>query len=271
MFRKLCVEKAEWVELLQDDLLRQWRLILMELETINEIRIDRCYFIENSTPVTVQLHASIEAYAAVVYLQVMYSDNSVTSMILASKTRVSPLKVQTISRLELLSAVILSRLFTTIRDRLSSLKPVDMFLWTDSTLVLCWLRSNKPCKQYVSSRINEIHRLTSKENWHHCSGALNPADMPSRGVKGSKLLGSRTWWEGPLFLKLAKEKWPCSDVTDVCEVAQDELISSPPEVVHTLETYVASGARSLVKVFDVIDCTQFSNLHRLLVVTAFTL
>ena len=146
-----------------------------------------------------------------------------------------------------------------------------MFLWTDSTVVLCWLRSNKPRKQYVSSRINEIHRLTGKENWHHCLGALNPADMPSRGVKGSELLGSRVWWEGPPFLKLAKEKWPCSDVTDVCEAAQDEFISNPPEVAHTLATSVASGARSLVKVSDVIDCTQFSNLHRLLVVTAFTL
>ena len=43
-----------------------------------------------------------------------YSDDSVATKILASKTRISPLKAQTIPRLELLSELILSRLVTTM-------------------------------------------------------------------------------------------------------------------------------------------------------------
>lgn len=154
MFRKLCVEKAEWDDTLHGDLLSQWKLILTELGMLSNIRIDRCYFATHTTPVDLQLHgfcdASMDAYAAVMYLyiRVTYSDGSVTTRILASKTRVSLLKVQTIPRLELLSAVILARLVTTIREILSSLKPVSL-----NRLIgcLCWLFSSKPCKQYVSS------------------------------------------------------------------------------------------------------------------------
>ena len=142
----------EWDDALQGGLLSQWKLILTELETLNNIRIDRCYFTTQATPVDFQLHgfcdASIDAYAAVVYLRVAYSDSSVTT---TSKTRVTPLKVQTIPRLESLSAVILTRLVTTIRDSLFSLKIAKLFLWTDSMVVLCWLHSSKPCRQYVSS------------------------------------------------------------------------------------------------------------------------
>jgi len=51
-------------------------------------------FILSVSPLTVQLHefcnASIEAYAAVVYLRITYSDNTTTSMTFALKTRVPP-------------------------------------------------------------------------------------------------------------------------------------------------------------------------------------
>ena len=138
-------------------------------------------------------------------------------------------------------------------------------------VVLCWLQSSKPCKQYVSSRINEIHRLTSKEAWRHCPGSLNPADMPSRGVKGSELLHNRTWWEGPRFLQLAETEWLCTASTDVTEEAQAEFMKNPPEVAYTLATSVFESSLDLVKVYNVIDCMQFSDLHRLLMVTAFML
>ena len=139
--------------MLEKELVKQWKVILAELGTLSGVKIDRCYFIAIATPTKIQLHGfcdtSVEPYAAVLYVRTVYSDNSVSVSMLASKTRVCPLKAQTIPRLELLAAVILSRLFTTIRDYLSL--PVDTFLWTNLMIVLCWLQSNKPCKQYVSS------------------------------------------------------------------------------------------------------------------------
>ena len=104
IYRRLCKEKAEWDDSIQGDLLNQWKLILAELGTLSSISIDRCYFASHFTTVTLQLHGfcdtSVEAYAPVVYLRVTYSDDNVATKVLASKIRVSPLKAQTIPRLE---------------------------------------------------------------------------------------------------------------------------------------------------------------------------
>ena len=57
--------------------------------------------------------ASKHAFAAVVYL-VLKSPVGQTVRFLVSKTRVAPLKPQTIPRLELLSALLLARLVTSV-------------------------------------------------------------------------------------------------------------------------------------------------------------
>lgn len=90
-------------------------------------------------------------------------------------------------------------------------------------VVLCWLFSSKPCKQYVSSRISKIRRLTSKETWRHCPGSLNPADMPSIGIKWSELLRNNEWWEGPQFLQLADTEWPSTVSNDNSEEHKPSL------------------------------------------------
>ena len=54
---------------------------------------------------------------------------------MSSKTRLAPLSEQTIPRLELLSAVVLSRLIHSIKEALSSEMKVDKFLCgTDSKI-----------------------------------------------------------------------------------------------------------------------------------------
>ena len=90
MFRKLCIEVTECDDSLQGDLLRHWKLILNELGTLSNIKIDRCYFPMHATLGDLQLHGFsdtyIDAYTTVVCLGVTYSDNSVITKILASKT-----------------------------------------------------------------------------------------------------------------------------------------------------------------------------------------
>lgn len=63
--------------------------------------------------------ASRRAYAAVVYLQVETVVGTFTRF-LCAKTRVAPLKKLTIPRLELLSALLLARLISTIRHTLDT-------------------------------------------------------------------------------------------------------------------------------------------------------
>jgi hypothetical protein len=58
--------------------------------------------------------------------------------------------------------------------------------------------------------VEEILKLTSKEEWRFCPGKLNPADIPSRGSKEQELVESKVWWNGPKFLYNPETEWPTS-------------------------------------------------------------
>ena len=127
--------------------------------------------------------------------------NRIDVKFVASKTHVVPIKRQSIPHLELLGAVILARLSHTILSLLPM--QIQCFYWVDSMAVLYWIQNNKPWKQYVGHRVKEIRQLTDKNQWFHCPGMLNPANLPSRGTTGQELVQSMMWWNGPAFLQLS--------------------------------------------------------------------
>ena len=115
-------------------------------------------FTSTSTPVDIQIHtfgdASKKAYTAAVYLRSEYEDGRVEVRLLSSKMRVAPIKQQTIPRLELLGALISARLVSTLLKSLPcKIRPE---FWVNSTAALRWIRHNKPWKQYIQSRVQEI-------------------------------------------------------------------------------------------------------------------
>ena len=106
-----------------------------------------------------------------------------------SKTRVAPLAKQTIPRLELLAALILSRLVYRVRVVLLPVIKVDeVFCWTASMTTLHWITEvGREYKQFVENRVKEIRQNVLSESWSHCPGIENPADLPSRGMKAEAL------------------------------------------------------------------------------------
>ena len=177
LFQELCINKTNWDAELNGELLEQWKSILQDMSLIDCYHITR-YFTRH--PVNVQLHgfsdASEHAYATVVYVRSTYNDGQFEVRLVVSKTRVAPIKRQTIPRLELLGALILARL----ANKLKSLgTEILIVLWTDSMTTLCWIKNERIWKRYVAQRVNEICHLTAKELGRHCPGEVNPADIHS--------------------------------------------------------------------------------------------
>ena len=272
-FIVLCTERLEWDEPLQGELNKTWKCLLEELKSMKTIQIPRCYFSQDPSLVEVQLHAfsdaSEKAYAAVLYMRATYSSGRVQTSLVTSKTRVAPIKRQTIPRLELLGATILARLVSTVINSLT--KKIDRVVyWVDSRTVLCWIRNEKPWKQYVRNRVDEIRQLTSKRDWRHCPGNLNPADLPSRSMTGVELVDSSIWWNGPSFLCFSEEEWPRDQPTiEANETALAELVKNPPEETHALTSSEEHPAE--INLSNIINCDRFSNLNSMLRVTAYVL
>ena len=107
MFSKQC-----WIDLkywgFPNDLISKWNKWCSELHQLSNIVVPGC--LPPPNPSRTSLHvfsdASKQAYGAVAYLVCQYPDNSSSSRIVASKSRISPTKTVTIPRLELMGAVI---------------------------------------------------------------------------------------------------------------------------------------------------------------------
>ena len=227
----------------------------------------RCYFSKGFSPVIKEIHgfsdASERAYAAVLYVRTVSHDGTVITRLIASKTRVSPVKKQSIPRLELLGALILTRLVNTVLMHCP--QKIKVTCWVDSTSTLFWINNDRPWKQYVSRHVSEIRMSPSINQWRYCPGTANPADLPSHGLDARQLCNCALWWEGPPFLKLCEDDWPRLTETEPCGSTLAELTKTLRSETHVLSSVVGQATCNLD---NVISCQKFSRLKLLLRVTA---
>ncbi|KAG8183772.1 hypothetical protein JTE90_002409 [Oedothorax gibbosus] len=101
---------------------------------------------------------------------------------LASKSRVAPIRVISIPRLELCACVLLAQLECKLRSALR-LDVSKVVLHTDSTVALSWLATPaNRLKTFIANRASKVQRLTEDCQWKHVPSNLNPADLVSRGL-----------------------------------------------------------------------------------------
>ena len=143
-----------------------------------------------SKEVVTFVDASQQAYGAVSYLRCEYEDGSVTSRLIASKSKVAPLTPITIPRLELMGAIVGLRLTQSV-SRVLEVPVKAATFYSDSTDVLWWIRGRgRDFRPFVANLIGEIQISTEPAQWQHVPTEQNPADMCSRGTGPSELAKS---------------------------------------------------------------------------------
>ena len=88
----------------------------------------------------------------------------------------------------MLGAVTGARLENTTREAILTTTNISgKFYLGDSKTALKWIRAGRSdsYKQSVMHRVKEIRKLTDAEKWNHVPGHLNPAHLPTRGMKAS--------------------------------------------------------------------------------------
>ena len=230
LLQQLWKLKLNWNEPLNNDCAVKYTEWVAELADLETVKIPRCPFYLHQTAVSVQIHgfcdASLDAYAAIVYLRIEYSPNDVQVAYLMAKTRVAPLKGATIPRLELMAAHSLAKLTQYVISSLNEVMTVDsVHLWSDSKVVLSWIaKPSNTWKIFVRNRVQDIHDLFSSEVWRHCPGPENPADLHSRGIKLLDLRDNDLYWHGPEWLILDESCWPSKEsCNELVSTELDEL------------------------------------------------
>ncbi|XP_055633544.1 uncharacterized protein LOC129773906 [Toxorhynchites rutilus septentrionalis] len=252
---------TDWDELIVEELWDQWKQWCQYMQRLDEVRVPRCFFkgVNISALKEAEVHLFVDASelacAAVLYLRVLDSGKPRCALV-AAKTKVAPLKPLSIPRLELQAAMIGTRLMDFV------LKSLDVqikkrFLWTDSSTVLCWLRSDsRRYHQFVAFRVGEILSTTTVDEWHYVPSKMNIADVATKWKEGPSFDPTSPWYNAPEFLYQEQEQWP----------------SEPPR--KQAETEVELRSAFLFHGMmpkAVVDCSTFSNWNRLLRATAYAL
>ena len=179
--------------------------------------------------------ASDKAYGACLYMVATSADGQTESSLLCTKSRVAPLKTQTIPRLELRAL----ELGAIVMEKVSKLLQIlDLTIFTDSSTALCWLQ--KPpnnWRSFVMNRVANIQALSTfdKDMFRFVPGKENVADALSRGVFPEDLVMMYEWFHGPPWLTLPEAFWPPrKELTPTKAVSDEQRIVKEFVLVETL-------------------------------------
>ena len=263
ILQELCKKQVGWDEAVDDDIAARWTEWLSELNELNKISLERCYFPEGFKRENIQLHhfadASQSGYGAVSYLRVT-DGHRVHCAFIIGKARLAPQKSITIPRLELTAATVAVRLDEMIKDELQV--PIHQtYFWTDSTTVLQYIRNEtKRFKTFVANRLTTIHDSTSPFQWRYVNTELNPGDIASRGLRPADVRGVHHWHRVSEFLWNNESGWPVQPV------------NVPLINMNDLEVKKEVAVNATMKILPLDEfVTWFSTLNRLQRATAWLL
>ncbi len=176
MLQKLWELKLDLDEEVPVHVQQQHSLWRSQLNLLKDVPIIRCYYTMDSKVLRTELHgfcdASENAYAVVVYIM----QKEILLSLVAAKTKVAPLKRQSIPRLELCGAQLLAKLLLNVSNGLQ-IGMSHCFAWTDSTFILHWLDGSPRCfKTFAGNRVSYILDRLPANIWRHVPSNSNHAD-----------------------------------------------------------------------------------------------
>ncbi|XP_071180616.1 uncharacterized protein [Mytilus edulis] len=248
--------KLDWDECLSDELRSKWQVIALDIEEATKIVFPRMLtegVINEKTSLHIFTDASQLAYGACAYLVTANS-----SIIVMAKNRVVPVKPISLPRLELMGALIGARLATHL---LKVITAEHVYMWSDSQIVLSWIKSSKNLKPFVANRLKEIRKLTENAEWNYCPTDDNPADYLTRGIYAKQLYNNSLWMNGPQWI-LNRENWPtwtrkideCSTMVTVSDEKTDD-----------------KSTNASTQTISCIDIQRYRSLEKAIRVTAYVM
>ena len=261
LLRKMWGIKLDWDDSMPENMRKDWIEFFKELFEVADITFQRCIKpegVDSQTKPTLIVFSdgSEQAFGTVAYIRWMLNDGRYVSNLVASKSRIAPIEVASIVRLELSGAVLNKRLTCFIKKEMR-LQFDREFHIVDSEIVRSMIQKQSyGFKTFVATRIGEIQEATEPEDWWWCKGELNVADLITRGKTPSEIGPESTWQRGPTFLQRPIEEWP---------IQQSCSEGNLPERAKII---MVADAREADTLANRIDVSRYSSYNKLLRVTA---
>ena len=213
IMQELCKANSDWDEPISAEFRSKWEKWRAELPCLEKIKVERCLKPKNFGKIKESClynysDASEKGYGTVTYLRSVNEENKIHCALVLAKSRVTPLKVVSIPRLELTAATLAVRVGRCLKEELEIENLKEKYL-TDSKVTLGYINNEaRRFKTFVANRVQTIHDNTSVDMWSYVDTKNNPADLASRGINPAKVEKCKMWFHGPDYLWTPKEKWP---------------------------------------------------------------
>ena len=207
IMQELCRLGFKWDSPIEASLKKRIQKWICKLVLHRNQTIDRCFKSHAEKDIkSLQWHffsdASLLGYGAVVYLRIVDNNDEVHCRFVMGKCRVAPLKAVSVPRLELIAATLSVKMKEVLTSEVN-LDFSEVFMWTDSTTVLQYIRNDHLRFQtFVANRVALILGGSDRFQWHYVESKHNPADDCSRAKPTDR------WIAGPEFLYRDPECWP---------------------------------------------------------------
>lgn len=183
LLQQLWILKCDWDESVPQDIDTAWTNIMADYHNLPQLKISR--FIRLPNLIDIQVHgfgdASTKAYGCCLYFRCSDSFGNVVTHLLASKSRVAPLKTKSLPRLELCASHLLAKFWDQLKGHFQY--PISKkYFWSDSQITLHWINTHSSTlSTFVGNRVAEIQDLSGDVSWRYVPTDKNPADLVSRG------------------------------------------------------------------------------------------
>ncbi|XP_065224344.1 uncharacterized protein LOC135848372 [Planococcus citri] len=202
LLQEIWRQDLAWDDQIPHKIEKSFREYYQDLEKLFSIQIPRAYstFAPDRFELIGFSDASEKAYGAVVYIK-SYSSSSIAVSLVASKSKVTPIKELKVHRLELLGAVLLVNLLSNI-SKMLKYDVSKSRVFSDSQVALAWLKG--PASRFdtfVRNRIEHVNSIIPYAQWSYVNTKENPADLVTRGVSIESLIDNQLWLQGPSWLQ----------------------------------------------------------------------
>ena len=159
--------KVDWDDTLPTELQREWSSFRESLLYVKSLRFNRSLKPANAESPILAIFSdgSKDAYSTVAYVR-WKTPGGFEANLIAGKSRIAPLRILDIVRLELCGAVLNSRLYSFIVHELDGIKFEGVHHIIDSEIVKAMIsRDSYGFRTFAANRIGEIQDTTNKEDW----------------------------------------------------------------------------------------------------------
>ncbi|KAI5752311.1 hypothetical protein M8J77_015778 [Diaphorina citri] len=260
LIQQLWCLNLSWDETPPPHIVEVWEAFQSQLPLLSDLSFPRHLFVVENC--TLQIFgfgdASVKGFGGVVYSRVVFPNGDIKVNLICAKSKVAPVKSQSIPRLELCAALLLAQLVQTVVDSYTLRFSIEKVLcFSDSTVVLSWIHASPHVwETFVANRVSKIQESVDITAWWKISGTDNPADCLSRGLKPAEFCENPLWFQGPSWLQESESQWP------VCPFTPEDQ-ANVPETKSVVLVQTESVEHPLKTTF--LNCSSWNKLLRVIV------